>query len=335
MAPPLRRWKLLILFPLTFAVLAAAVSLIMQPKYTGVATFSQETSSPTSLSSLAGLAGLAGQLGLAAGSAGTLTPDFLASVVKSRELLAATLASEFPDPKRPDTRRQLLDLLEVEGKSELQRVNNGVRRLGRLAEASVDRKTGIVTLSVTLPDAKLAADVANRMTALLDQFNLQRRQTQSRQQRRFVGERLAQAERELRAAEQQQVQFLQRNRRYTQSPLLAFEANRLDRAVRTKQEVFLSLTKSYEDARIAEVRDTPSLTIIDRAVPPTIRTSPHRKLLTLVGFVLGGAVGLAVVYLAELRRSLRREDRADYRALADAWSEARGEMTGSLRRRER
>src|SRR3712207_8640016 len=72
---------------------------------------------------------------------------------------------------------------------------------------------------------------------------------------------------------------------------------------------YATLVRSYEDARIAEVRDTPSLTLIDTAVPPTIRTSPNRKVITLVGFMLGAVVGLAVAYLGELRRSDRKSTR--------------------------
>ncbi len=340
LAPPLRRWKLVAAVALFFGVIAGAVSLLIPPRYTGVTTFSQETSSSLALgglTGLAGLAGLAGQMGLSTGAGGNQTPDFLASVLHSRELLQATLASEFEDPRRPGTRAPLLSLLQLKGNSTQDRLNEGVRALGKLAQASVDRKTGIVTLRVTMRSPKLASDVANRMTQLLDQFNVHRRRTQSGEQRRFVGERLAEAERELRRAEQEHVQFLQRNRRYTQSPLLVYEESRLERNVRLKQEVFLSLTKSHEDARIAEVRDTPSLTIIDSAVPPTRKSSPHRKVITLLGLMFGGVAGLGAVYLTELRRSARREDRADSREsdsreFMDAWEEPRREVSGSTRR---
>src|ERR687884_549677 len=103
----------------------------------------------------------------------------------------------------------------------------GVRRLTGLTRVAVDRRTGVVTLSVALRDPVLAAAVANRMVQLLDEFNVKRRQTQSRLQREFVGGRLAQAERELRDAEQKELRFLQTNRLYAASPLLRFEATRL------------------------------------------------------------------------------------------------------------
>ncbi|HEX5435622.1 MAG TPA: GNVR domain-containing protein [Gemmatimonadaceae bacterium] len=203
----------------------------------------------------------------------------------------------------------MLNILNIEGATERERLSRGVRLLRKQAQSNVDETTGIVTLSVELDDPELAAAVANRMLQLLDRFNTTQRQTQSRQERIFVEGRLKEAEKELRAAEQQQVQFLEANRQYQQSPLLTVEANRLDQQVQTKQEAFLTLTKAYEDAKIAEVRDTPSITVVDAAVPPVMRSSPRRLLFLLVGLFLGVLTAGAVVYLLDFRRLAYRLDR--------------------------
>ena len=183
-----------------------------------------------------------------------------------------------------------------------------------------------------MPSRELAAAVANRMVELLNRFNLERRQSQSREERRFSGDRLASAERELRAAEQTYLAFLERNRAYTESPVLTFEATRLSREVQVKQEVFLTLTKSYEQARIAEVRDTPVLTVIDPAVPPVMRTRPRRILGTIVGGLLAGMLGIALAYAIDFRKKARSEARPDYRELQEAWSEARRGTAATLKR---
>src|SRR5213078_3152039 len=80
------------------------------------------------------------------------------------------------------------------------------------------------------PDAH-AATPERALIDLLNEFNLQRRQSQSRAQRQFTEQRLEQAERELREAEGAQLHFLEANRRYSESPLLAFQGARLERAV--------------------------------------------------------------------------------------------------------
>jgi tyrosine-protein kinase Etk/Wzc len=147
----------------------------------------------------------------------------------------------------------------------------------------------------------VAAGVANRMVELLNEFNLDRRQVQSREQRRFTGERTQQTQEELRAAEAALLRFLQSNREYAGSPLLEYQHSRLQRDVQVKQEIYLTLTKAYEEARIAEVRDIPVLTIIDEAVPPVLRSSPRRKLNTMMGLLLGGIAGLVIVLLSSGR----------------------------------
>jgi tyrosine-protein kinase Etk/Wzc len=335
MTPLIRRWRVIAGAGLLGAVLAAVFLILQRPVYTGKSTFTPETSSATSLAgSLAGLAGLAGQFMLPTSSSSSVSPDFFAMVLHSREILRPTLETEFTDPRSSTAvvRRPLLDILEVRGKTPEQRLQSGARRLDGKMKADIDRRTGIVTLSVEMPSRELAAAVTNRMVELLNRFNLERRQSQSREERRFSGDRLATAERELRAAEQAQLAFLQRNRVYSDSPILTFEANRLARDVQLKQEVFLTLTKSYEQARIAEVRDTPVLTVIDSAVPPASRTRPRRTLGTIVAGILASLVGVALAYGLEWRSRARSENRPDYQELQEAWTEARRGQATTLKR---
>jgi uncharacterized protein involved in exopolysaccharide biosynthesis len=263
-----------------------------------------------------------------------VSPDFFAEVLDSREILRATLESEFPDPRATSARDRstLVDILRLKGRSPEDRLQKAERKLAKRSDVNVDRRTGIVSLKVEMPSPELAAAVANRMVELLNRFNLERRQSQSKEERRFAEERLATAERELRAAEQAHLAFLQRNRAYSESPLLNFEASRLSREVQVKQEVFLTLTKSYEQARIAEVRDTPVLTVIDSAVPPTLRTRPRRTLGTIVAGLLAGLAGVAAAYALDFRARARSQRRPDYEALRTAWNEARQDVATTLKR---
>jgi uncharacterized protein involved in exopolysaccharide biosynthesis len=265
------------------------------------------------------------------GGGGSLSPDFFAQVLTSRELLRATLQSEFDDPERPGSSRALLDILHVRGNTDERRMDNGIRRLERATSQRVDRRTSIVTLEVKGRPPALVAGITNRMVELLNKFNLERLQSQSRERRRFAGERRDQAERELREAEAQHLKFLQSNRRYADSPLLSFEQNRLSREVQLRQDVIQTLTREYEEARIAEVRDTPLLTIIDPAVPPSRRSFPPRTLLVFIALVAGGFTALALVYLAEYKQTAQREDGSQYRRFLQAWTDAKSELRVALR----
>lgn len=334
LTPLVRRWKFMLFLPTSAAVVTAVYSVVTPAVFTASVTFTPEaTVGSAPPGSLAGLAGLAGQFGLSGLSGSTVSPDFFASVLRSRELLTATLDSDFPSPggDRPEPSK-LLDLLHIRATSEDARRAEGVRRLAELTATAVDRRTGIVTLTVRMRDPSLSAAVANRMVQLLNQFNLEQRRSQSREQKRFAGARLQAAEAELRTAESDLLLFLQNNRTYRGSPLLEYEYDRLQRRVQAKQEVFLSLTKAYEDARIAEVRDTPVLTIVDRAVPPVRRTWPRRKLMVIVAAFAGFATAAALAYAGHTRESIVRSAPPEYHAFREAVAEARRQLRHLLRR---
>src|SRR5207244_4476199 len=91
---------------------------------------------------------------------------------------------------------------------------------------------------------------------------------------------------ELRTAEQAMQDFLVRNRQYQNSPPLQFEASRLQRRIDLTQQVYTNLVQAYEQARVAEVRNTPVLTIIDK---PEGSAQPSVRLRTLgiLGVLLG------------------------------------------------
>jgi uncharacterized protein involved in exopolysaccharide biosynthesis len=331
LTPLVRRWKLLIALPLAAGIAAAGISLAVPPVFTANTSFTPEaTANRTALSGFGDLLGLAGQLGLA-GAAIPTTPEFFSSVIESRQIVEGVLLSTFlgPDGGGHDT---LLDLMDVRGRTHAERLSNGVKRLRRLVSVSIDGRTGIVSVSVRQRDPNLAAAVANRFTALLNDFNLERRQSQSRAQARFSAQRLVEAEQELRRAETELRTFLEANRQFRGSPLLDFEHSRLERVVLLKQEVYTTLAKSLEEARIAEVRDTPVLTVIDAAVPPQRRTAPHRKLYVLVALMLGAAVAAALAYVLDLRERAALEARDDFRELAVAVSNTNKEIRGLLRR---
>jgi uncharacterized protein involved in exopolysaccharide biosynthesis len=297
LGPVRRRWRLVAACSLAAGLLAAIISLLLPSVYTAQTTFTPVASSQGMSGGLASLIGLAGQLGLSSvtsSGAGGLPPEYFAEVLHSRSVLEGTLQSSYSVGDSAGPRRTLLDILEVKGSTARGRLEDGVRELDDHIVASVDKRTGVINLRVKSRSPAVSAGVANRMVELLDVFNLDRRQVQSREQRRFTGERTKQAQQELRDAEAAQLRFLEANREYRGSPVLEYQASKLQREVQVKQEIYLTLAKAFEEARIAEARDIPVLTVIDSAVTPVRRSFPRRKLNTVLGLMLGGLVGLAL-----------------------------------------
>src|SRR6266480_1248803 len=336
LTPFVRRWRLLMGLPLGLAAVTVVTSLLLPRWYTATTSFTpQQTSSDLLSGSLAGLAGLAGQFGVSIGPGGEDSPEFFAKVLTSRELLTNTVQSQFENPNAnvPRSKQTLLSILDAGGDTDRERIGKGIRKLEKLIVVSVDKRSGIVSLEVELRSPELAAAVANRMIELLNAFDLDRLKLQSREERTFIGERLTQTQAELDQTEDTLLHFLQSNRRYGDSPLLTFEADRLQRKVQLRQDILLTLQREFEQARIAEVRDTPVLTIIDTATPPDKKSSPKILLNLLVATILGALLAMFLAYLAESRAIVKEVDPAQYSAFRDAYKDAVTGVRGLLRLR--
>jgi tyrosine-protein kinase Etk/Wzc len=87
------------------------------------------------------------------------------------------------------------------------------------------------------------------------------------------------------------------NRQLGSMPKTGIEVMRLWRDVEVQEKVFELLTSQLEEARIQETRDTPTVQLLDAAVPPLHKSRPKRALIVLAGFAIGllGSVGAALL----------------------------------------
>ncbi len=332
----LKRWKLVVGLPLAVAFITAIFSLIVQPRYVARTSFVPESEAST-LNLPGGLAGLASQFGVSLGAGGASSPNFYAEVLESRTLRDQVLLARFADPRTRELgdSASFLDILEIEGESESERLEKGRAELGGSVEIRVDNATNIVTLSAETETPKLSAAVANLFIDLLNRFNLEVRQSNAQTRRSFIEGRVTEAEAQLNAAEEELKTFLERNRQFQGSPELTFQHDRLQRRVNLKQEVLTTLSRQYEEARIQEVNDTPVITVVDRAVPPDEKSSPKRKLSVIIALVLGGIISVVGAFGGEFLERSREHDREEFDEFTSRWSAIRGELAGAVPRLRR
>lgn len=296
----LRRWRIVVGVPLLVGAVTTLISFVVPPTYTATTTFVPEVRSQSRVPS--GLAGLAGQLGVSIGVEPSQSPRFYADVLRSRELLERILLSRYQDARAGEgaiDSTTLLRILRVRGDSPADSLAHGVEQLNKRISVRVDAQTSIVRLNIDARYPALAAAVANRLVQYLNEFNTQKRQSQARERRRFSEQRVAAADSELRHAEEAVKTFYERNRGWQQAPELVFEEARLRRQVNVGQEVYLTLKREYETARIEEVNDTPVITVIDAAVAPQERSQPNRTLWLAVALLVGAMVSTFWAVAAE------------------------------------
>lgn len=302
----IRRWRMVMGLPLVIAFITAGYTLTVPSTYVATARFMPEGREDSGVRS--SLGSLMGQFGTTLGvQIGNQSSDVFAEVITSHELMSSILKSSFPDPRQESSNAadsvSLLVLLEKDDSDpDLRLALEDLR--GRVS-ASVDPQTGIIQLSVESGWPTLSADVANHFVALLDEYNEETRRSRTGRRRSFVEERSLEAEVALRDTESELREFLERNRSWDQSPQLVFEEGRLRRVVAVQQEIYQTLAREYELARIDEVDEQPILTLIDPAVPPLTRSKPKRRQIVLVMVVLTMMFSVTWAYVGEYFASLK------------------------------
>jgi uncharacterized protein involved in exopolysaccharide biosynthesis len=83
-------------------------------------------------------------------------------------------------------------------------------------------------------------------------------------------------------------------------PLLGVTYADLYRRTRIEETVYELLTQQYELAKVQEAKEIPSVKVLDSAVVPTVKSSPHRFVLTLCGTAL--VICATVVWILQRKK---------------------------------
>lgn len=193
------------------------------------------------------------------------------------------------------------------------------------------KTTGVVAFSVATKWRSVSLEIATALINGVKDYNQRTRQEQAAAERKFVEGRLALAASELRAAEERLGSFLLTNRDIG-SPEIVMQRDRFQRDVILRQQVYTSLTQSYEEARIREVRDTPVITMFESPWVPVKPESRGRLKGLALGTVLGGFVGALLAFMSDRTASRRKAGDVEAEEFVGTLSEVKGEMLGPLRR---
>jgi len=241
--------------------------------------------------------------------------DLYAALLTSRTLLNEVVQQEFTvNTDDGPIRASYIELHEIGGRSPESRVENAARHLRGNVNATTARDISGVQLSVTANQPELAEQVAQALLDLVHEFNLERRQSHAAAEARFVGERMAEADRELREAENQLQSFLRNNRQFRNSPELVFEHDRLQRAVSMRQELYTSLARAFDNARIEQTRNTALITVIEAPAGSARGNRASRlTVMVILGVVLGLVLGILIAFVLEFFRRTREQGLDDYK----------------------
>jgi uncharacterized protein involved in exopolysaccharide biosynthesis len=122
---------------------------------------------------------------------------------------------------------------------------------------------------------------------------------------------------------------------FARVPGLALEYGRLLRDVKIQETLFGLITEQYEHAKIQEVKDTPTIQILDVAKPPEKKSRPKR--LIILAITGGLSVILSIFYasLSEHLDRLKETRPQDWESLREStaavWADVSGAIGGARR----
>ncbi len=159
----------------------------------------------------------------------------------------------------------------------------------------IDEMTEMIKLYVNVPkDRALAAQLANFIISQLDIYNRTVRKTKAKEQREFIEKAIITNKKILAKAEYKLMKFETQNKDII-SPEQKIIHNRLLTNVEIYRNILIELKKQLELIKIEEIKEIPTLNIIEKAQMPYYKKKPKRLIIILLSFVLG--LSVSVIYV--------------------------------------
>ncbi|MGV3561028.1 GNVR domain-containing protein [Larkinella arboricola] len=154
-----------------------------------------------------------------------------------------------------------------------------------------ERRTGMVTIEVIMPDPVVAATVARLSLEYLTNYITSYRTQKVRNQERFLVQQVEQARRRYQAAEYELESYRDRNRSLY-SGLARISEQRLQADYMLAQNVYNDLSRQLEQTKIRVQEETPVFKMLEPPRIPLRPNGPKRMLIIVAAIAAGVFAGL-------------------------------------------
>jgi uncharacterized protein involved in exopolysaccharide biosynthesis len=272
----LRRWRVMAISSFIFGAIAAVIGFTMTPIYRSTALLipseinDRSGLTGNSIGQLGGLAALAGFGGLG-GSLQSATNEALA-VLQSRQFIQEFIELDKLMPKLYPRKWDPAANDWKQGISKVPTIGKAYKVFTHeIMDVYQDKKTNIVTLSISWSDRIEAADWANQLSGMLNA--------------RMREQAITEADQTI---------------KYLEQALPAADTVELRHAISSMMESQLKVKA------VASVRKQYAFRVIDPAVASDsdVRLRPHKALYLLLGLAMGLLTGMAIIFLTGERRKV-------------------------------
>lgn len=164
-----------------------------------------------------------------------------------------------------------------------------VNALSKRISVSVNKKTGLTTLSVTMQDARIAACLTDTVMSKLQNYVTDYRTNKACKDFQFQQTLFERKKKEYEKAQEEYAKFADANKNII---LLSYrvEQERLENEMRLAYNVYTSVAQQLQVAEVKVQEITPVYTVVEPASIP-IKASKPSKPMILIGFVFLTGIG--------------------------------------------
>jgi uncharacterized protein involved in exopolysaccharide biosynthesis len=167
---------------------------------------------------------------------------------------------------------------------------NRIEDLKDRINASIDKKTGVISISAKMPDPVVAAVVAKFGIEFMTEYVIQYRTDKLRKEVDFLGGKVAASRGKFYATQEKKAQYTDQ----FQAPTIRLQTadvqrERIESEYRISSTFYNELLKKYEEAKIKLQQETPVFQIAQAPLVPNLKSEPKR-IIYLILFLFFGLI---------------------------------------------
>lgn len=159
----------------------------------------------------------------------------------------------------------------------------------------VNERQGYLTLTVSLPEAKAAAQLGQKAQSLLQGKIIEFKIEKAKNQLDFVQERYDEKQKEYNNIQEKLARYKDKNKNII-NEINKTELDRYQNEFQIVASVFTELSKQLENTKIQVKQETPVFSIIKPVTVPMERSKPNRPMILVMWIFLGGIIGIGWIF---------------------------------------
>lgn len=165
-------------------------------------------------------------------------------------------------------------------------------------KAYIDKKSGVISISVKMPDPVVAASLTRFAMIYLTDYITKYRTEKNKQNVDFLKEKMDTAKGKFYSSQSKRAQYSDQ----FQLPTIRLQSadiqrERIESEYRMSSAFYGELVKKYEEANINYQQSIPVYQVLNPPVTPTKKSEPKRAIIIIIGIIIGCFVALLTILL--------------------------------------